>query len=94
MFTKHDVEFEEMAADPGRRRAVIASLSWRRVVVFWCALTFMVIAFFDAWGGRRDAPPILGAGICLSFYIKMESDLRYLRLIDRLQKGGDIKKAA
>ena len=94
MFTKHDIEFEEMAADSVRRSAVIASLSWRRVVVFWGALAFMVAAFLEDWGGRRDALTILSAAIFFTLYVKMESDLRFLRLIDRLQKGGDAKTTA
>lgn len=94
MFTKHDIEFEEMATDPVRRRAVIASLSWRRLVVFCGTSALMIGAILEDWRGSRDALTILGAAIFCSLYFKMESDLRFLRLIDRLQKGGDAKTTA
>lgn len=94
MFTKLDIEFEEMAADAVRRRAVIASLSWRRVVLFWVTLAMMVLASVELLRGSRDVAAILCTAIFLPVYFKMESDLRLLRFIDRLQKGEDEKTTA
>ena len=93
MFTKQDTEFEEMAADPIRRRAKIADLSWRRTLIFWCALVMAVAAIFASWGGK-DAGVIFAAAVAWSICFKMESDLRLLRVIERLQKGGDAKPTA
>jgi Flp pilus assembly protein TadB len=98
MFTKHDIEFDEMAADSVRRRAMIAGLSWRRVVAFWAAMVNIVGVIFEICIGGSDAVTmavaILGAAIFCSLYVKMESDLRLLRFIERLQKGGEAKTTA
>jgi len=93
MFTKQDTEFDEMAADPIRRRARITDLSWRRTLIFWCAMVMAVAAIFSSWSGK-DAGVIFGAAVAWSIAFKMESDLRLLRVIERLQKGGDAKPTA
>jgi len=94
MFTKYDIEFDEMAADSIRRRAKIAGLSWRRVVAFWATLANMAFVILEDWRGGKDAVAILGTAIFFSFYVKMECDLHLLRFIERQQKGGDAKPTA
>jgi hypothetical protein len=95
MFTKQDFEFDEMAADPIRRRAKIADLSWRRAMIFWCAMIVSVCAILELWrGSTAAAGGVFAAAVNFSICFKMESDLRLLRVIERLQKNGDAKPTA
>jgi len=90
MFTKQDEQFDQMATDPARRREGIAGLSWRRNVICWCAVvatlcalaTFLVSAS-KAGGGAAAAIGFLAATHWMLLF-KFESDLRLLRVIDRL----------
>ena len=93
MFNKSDIRFEEMAADPARRRAAIADLSMRRTVIFWCAAVISVCAVASSWSGK-SSDLIFSAAVSVSILFKFESDLRLLRTIDRLQKGSDEKPVA
>ena len=93
MFTKQDNEFDEMAADPIRRRAKIADLSWRRALIFWCGMVMAVCAIIESWSGK-GAGGVFAAAVIWSICFKMESDLRLLRVIERLQKSGDAKPTA
>ena len=95
MFKKQDDDFDEMLADPIRRRARIASLSKRRTVVFICASVVGICALLEIWsGGKAAAGGVFTAAISISISLKMESDLRLLRAIDRLQKGSDERPVA
>jgi hypothetical protein len=104
MFTKEDTMFEEMAADPIRRRAGIASLSLRCTIIFWCAMTTTTCALvgsFASLAARRAAAGsvstgsvgaallVFAAAVHWGICFKMGSDLRLLRVIERLQSGGD-----
>jgi hypothetical protein len=93
MFAKHDTEFDEVAADPIRRRAKIADLSTRRAVVFWCAMVIGVAAIVECWEGK-GAMGVFAAATAYTICLKMESDLRLLRVIERLQKEGGAKSGA
>lgn len=88
MFTKEDKHFEEMAVAPVRRRAAIADLSRRRSIIGICAMVFTVVAILELWsgGGKAAAGGAFAAAVNWSICFKMESDLRLLRAIDRLQK--------
>jgi hypothetical protein len=95
MFKKQDEEFDEMAADPIRRRAKIADLSWRRTLIGCCALVIMLAALFEMWGGGKGAiGGVFAAAISWGTFIKHESDLRLLRVIERLHKGSDERPVA
>jgi hypothetical protein len=95
MFKKQDEEFDEIAADPIRRRAKIADLSWRRTLLGCCALVMMVAALTGMWSGGRGAiGGVFAAAISFSILLRHESDLRLLRVIERLQKGRDEKPTA
>jgi len=87
MFTKHDEKFAETAADTTRRAAAITDLSIRRTILFWCACMVSVATIASSFGSR----PAGGAwAFCAAFQwmlvFKFESDLRLLRVIDRLQR--------
>jgi len=95
MFKKQDEAFDETAADPGRRRAKIADLSWRRTLIGCCALVVNLAALVGVWsGGRGVAGGVLAAALMWGIFIRHESDLRLLRIVERLQKGGDEKPKA
>ena len=90
MFKNYDIEFDEMAADSARRRAMITSLSRRRSALFWLTMLTMALAFTASWYGR-GVESVLGFAITCSIYFKMESDLRLLRAIELLRKDADAK---
>jgi len=94
MFKKSDMRFEEMVFDPARRRAAIADLSWRRTVMFWCAFVAGIGAFGASWSGELRPGGVLSAAVIIIIFLKWESDLRLLRVIDRLQKDSDDKPVA
>ena len=88
MFTKQDEEFDQMAADPVRRREGIAGLSWRRNVMFWCAVVMTLYAlatfFVLVQTARIGAAIGFAAAVHWMLLFKFESDLRLLRVVDRL----------
>lgn len=90
MFKKEDAAFDEMAADPIRRRAAIANLSWRRTLVSCVGLVMTLLAMIEICSKDNGAiVAVFSAVFATSTSFKMESDLRLLRFIERLQKGGD-----
>ncbi len=95
MFAKIDAEFDEMLADPVRRRAKIVSLTKRRTVIFICATVIAICTVLQLWSGSKAAAAaVFSAAAAWSICFKMESDLRLLRAIDRLQKGSDERPVA
>ena len=95
MFAKSDAEFDEMISDPIRRRAKIASLTWRRTFIFICAAVIATCAVLELWSGSKAAAAgVFSAAVAWSICFKIESDLRLLRAIDRLQKGLDERPVA
>ena len=88
MFTKQDEKFVEMVVDPARRVAAIADLTSRRTTLFWCALLItLIMAAFNFCGKPVSGGLSLSAAIQWSIVFKFESDLRLLKVIDRLQKN-------
>ncbi len=91
MFTKQYEKFDQMAADPVRRREGIADLSWRCNVLFWCAVVVTLGAFgtfFVSFGSARGGAAI-GFAAALEWMVlfRFEGDLRLLRVIERLHLG-------
>jgi hypothetical protein len=97
MFKKQDEEFDEMIADPVRRRAKIADLSWRRTCIGVCAIGFTVCTVASAWcakgAGGMGVVAISYASVWIIFF-KTEADLRLFRAIERLQKDKEPRPAA
>lgn len=90
MFTNQDKQFEQMATDPVRRREAIAGLSWRRDVMFWCAVGVTLCAlatFFISLQKERGGAAAIGfvATVQWMLLFKFDSDLRLLRVIERLR---------
>jgi hypothetical protein len=95
MFKKEDEAFDETAADPILRRAKIVDLSRRRTLIGCCALVIMVAAIAEMWSGDKGATGgVFAAAIAWGIFIKHESDLRLLRVVERLHKGSDEKPTA
>jgi hypothetical protein len=55
MFTKYEDSFDEIAADPARRRIAIADISRRRTIVGWCAVVMSICAIIPAGIPERCA---------------------------------------
>ena len=87
MFTKHDQEFAETAADTTRRAAAITDLSNRRAKLFWGACLGSLATIASTFGSEPDGALALLAATLWILVFKFESDLRLLRVIDRLQRG-------
>lgn len=87
MFIHQDDLFAESATDPVRRRIVIADLAKRRRLVMWGAYT---VTFTTLLCGFTRQPFVgllaLGAAIQWMLVFKFESELRLLRVIDRLHR--------
>ena len=95
MFKKCDDDFDEMVADPIHRSAKIADLALRCKLIWWCAVILIVCAGLETYlGAKTAAGAVLCAAIILSICLKMDSDLRLMKAIDRLQKDKDEKPTA
>ena len=93
MFTKADRQFDEMAADPVRRRKRIVELNRARrwlfgaavcMLVALCILTTEAIALHHPASAGMHLTVFSAALIWISF-LQMQSDLKLLRFIDRLE---------
>ena len=90
MFKRYDEQFQRIATDPLRRRAAIDDLSQRRTILFWCALVSSVCAIVDGFSGKPAMAGLyFAAAVQWGISFKFESDLRLLRVIDRLDVGGN-----
>ena len=95
MFKQCDDDYDERAADPIRRRAQIASLTKRRPFMLCGVMVIFVCTIVEMWNGEKRAiSEVFATAIFWGIYIKLESDLRLLRIIDWLQKGKDEKSSA
>ena len=94
MFTNQDKQFEQMATDSVRRGEAIVSLSLRRDVMFWCAVVVTLCAlatFLLSVHSAGAGPAAMGfvAAVQWMLLFKFESDLRLLRVIERLRLSED-----
>jgi len=90
LFNEADEQFTELATDASRRRIAITSRTQARNSLFWTAIFLFAIAIIGL-GHTSEATflfSLVGASFmtCLSF--KFESDLRLLKIVERLQNGG------
>ena len=87
MFTKYDEKFTEAAADPVRRLAAITDLTSRRACLFWCACVMSLATIASSFGSKPAGGGLaVAAAIQWMLVFKYESDLRLLRVIDRLHR--------
>jgi hypothetical protein len=87
-FTNGDDIFAELATNEERRAAAIISLIWRRNLVFWLAMANLVlVAISDRVDHDVSVSSIIGFVVTMCICSKFESDLRLLKIVDRLQGG-------
>jgi hypothetical protein len=93
MFAAHDKYFDSLTVDPVLRRKGIRSMTFRRNFLFGCAIAATLCAFssFFAPSHNSVVPASLGFTAALQWMVvfSVQSDLRLLRAIDRLQGGRD-----
>ncbi len=96
MFTKSDKKFDQIAADPARRRDAIARYATQRNITGICAMMIAACAILEILTGRESAAAgvFFAATVNWIICIKADSDLRLLKVIDRLEKGSDEKPVA
>jgi hypothetical protein len=95
LFTKSDEQFDQIVADPVRRRTAIADRSKIRAFFFWCAgLLTLLSGASSVEGGKPPVGPFFFSAFFWIFYFKSESELRLLRAIERLYQDKESKTAA
>jgi hypothetical protein len=82
-------QFDHIAADPARRQTGITGLSSRRKLMFWCAVGMTLCALVTFFMSLRSARPggaavVFAAAVEWMLFFKLESDLRLLRVVERL----------
>jgi len=92
---RSDAKFVTQAADDSEREAAIERLSGARRGMFWMAV-FMTALFLSVFilGARHPTFGGVGAAIGLGFgavmsslnFMKCESDLRLLKVVERLRR--------
>jgi hypothetical protein len=90
LFQRTDDEFIGMGADSARRPAAIQNLTWRRALMFWCAvvctLSAFVCFFVAGSGSHGEGPAAFVACVMWIQVMKLESDLRLLKMVEALRK--------
>ena len=94
MLTKLDAKFDDIVADPIRRRDKIASLSWGRILLLLVATLLSVFFLIGVWKGKASSVDAFVATMFWIIAFQTFSDLRLLRAIERLQKDKDTKPTA
>ena len=90
LFQRTDNEFIDKGANSARRPAAIQDLTWRRALMFWCAivctLSALVCFFFAGSGSHGEGPAAFVACVMWIQVMKLESDLRLLKMVEALRK--------
>jgi hypothetical protein len=90
MFEASDERFAEAAVDPERRLSAIRDLSWRRTILFWCAvagsLLFLPIPHVSG-SHVMGAGSAFAAALMWILFIKSDTDLRILQVVNRLHQN-------
>jgi hypothetical protein len=109
VYAKWDANFDEIAADPICRRDKIAALSAARTFcMFYAAISLVIFLLFSiaallSYSGGKSIPTsdylytALWAFFAASSYVEAlyrQSELRLLRVIERLQKDREEKPTA
>lgn len=93
-FDKADDAFIQAAADDTMRPALIKSTARRRTLLFWCAVVITLCALgmiFAELNNRANNSEVAGVefGVAVMTWMqvfKCESDLRLLKLVEKLKK--------
>jgi len=85
-----DNEFIGMGADSARRPAAIQDLTWRRALMVWCAVVCTLCAFVcfvvPGSGSHGEGSASFVACVMWIQVMKLESDLRLLKMVEALRK--------
>jgi hypothetical protein len=89
-FTRSDDRFVDSALDDTRRAAAIDRLSNVRVLYTLGMACLAVAAITGAFtgGAGLGVSGAVALAICVSLALRAESDLRFLKVVDRLRKEG------
>ena len=87
LFVKPDEQFDQLVADPVRRRMAIATRSRSRAILFWVALLETIFAIACSLDVKPPVGLFFSAAVVWCIFFKFESDLRLLRAIERLYPG-------
>jgi hypothetical protein len=84
LFSKPDEQFDQLVADPARRRIAITARSKGRAILFWIALSESIFAIACSLDGKPPVGMFFAAAVVWCIFFKYESDLRLLRAIEQL----------
>jgi hypothetical protein len=90
MFDASDERFAEVAVDPERRLSAIRDLSWRRTILFWCAVVASLVCLPIPYLSGSHA---IGAGSAFApavmwiLALKFDTDLKILQVVNRLHQN-------
>jgi uncharacterized protein YybS (DUF2232 family) len=86
---REDDRFVSKATNPASRAAEIVVLTKRRKISHWVVFiaTIAYVMFGSLESKEASATTLLIICILWASYFKLESDLRLLRIIDRIQKN-------
>jgi hypothetical protein len=85
MFTKSDSKFAALAADPGKRHAMIANRQYTRTLLFWGAVLITICNLFIAWSTREVSGSFIFVVLAQwMIVLKFDSDVRMLCAIDAI----------
>jgi uncharacterized membrane protein len=93
-FDQSDDAFIQMAVDDLHRPELIKITARKRTILFWCAMLITVCALviiFAETSGKPHGSGVAGvafAGVAMSWMlvIRCESDLRLLKMVEKLKK--------
>jgi hypothetical protein len=90
LLTRSDDKFVESAVEDTRRRSAIANMTSQRHLLFVFALflTFGPVLANIGLGPDFGVGGAVFVAIYWSIVLKVDSELRFLKVIDRLQKEG------
>ncbi|HEY3932089.1 MAG TPA: hypothetical protein VGM58_06940 [Verrucomicrobiae bacterium] len=90
LFTKADDKFVKYATDSNLRQIAIASRTQTRNSFFWTAIFLFAMAIIGL-GHTSNTTflfSLVGASFMTCLCFKFESDLRLLKIVERLQNSG------
>ena len=88
-FAKADDAFIQAAVDDSRRQELIKCTARRQTIMFWCAVVISVCAvlmIFNAHNSGSAGVEFAVAAMTWMQVFKCESDLRLLKLVDKLKE--------
>jgi len=88
-FDKADDAFIQAAVDDSRRPELIKNTMRRQTIMFWCAVVISACALLMIIGAHNSGSAGVEFAVAAMTWmqvLKCESDLRLLKLVDKLKK--------